>query len=104
MTNPRTLLNAWNLRARKQMGQNFLTNANAAGMIVSRSRLAADDIVIEIGAGLGGFQIPLFERIGIDLWVLGAVAIAERAESSGDSVSRLQTAELSDDLNRILVR
>ena len=56
-------MNAWNLRARKRLGQNFLTNANAAGMIVARSRLAAEDIVVEIGAGLGALTIPLARRV-----------------------------------------
>jgi 16S rRNA (adenine1518-N6/adenine1519-N6)-dimethyltransferase len=53
MTSPQNLLKAWNLRARKQMGQNFLINDATAGRIVAQARLSADDVVLEIGAGLG---------------------------------------------------
>ena len=58
MTSPHTLLKARNLRASKQLGQNFLTNAAVAQMIVSRARLAPEDVVVEIGAGLGALTIP----------------------------------------------
>jgi 16S rRNA (adenine1518-N6/adenine1519-N6)-dimethyltransferase len=63
MTHPRTLLKAWNIRARKQLGQNFLNQPEAAGMIVARSELAADDIVVEIGAGLGSLTIALARQV-----------------------------------------
>lgn len=59
MTSPRTLLKAWNLRAKKQWGQNFLTDSNVAEAIVRRARLSENDTVIEIGAGLGALTIPL---------------------------------------------
>jgi len=53
MTSPQTLLKAWNLRARKELGQNFLKDANVAQRIVERADLRPDDVVVEIGAGLG---------------------------------------------------
>jgi len=53
MTSPQTLLKAWNLRARKELGQNFLTDAHVAQRIVERADIVPDDVVIEIGAGLG---------------------------------------------------
>lgn len=59
MTTPRKLLTAWNLRARKEFGQNFLKDASTAEMIVSRAELSAEDVVLEIGAGLGGLTIPI---------------------------------------------
>ena len=63
MTSPRALLKAQNLRASKQLGQNFLTNAAVAQMIVSRARLAPEDVVVEIGAGLGALTIPLARQV-----------------------------------------
>ena len=53
MTSPQTLLKAWNLHARKELGQNFLKDANVAQRIVERADLRPDDVVVEIGAGLG---------------------------------------------------
>jgi 16S rRNA (adenine1518-N6/adenine1519-N6)-dimethyltransferase len=62
MTSPRTLLTAWNLHAKKQFGQNFLSDPSIPEMIVGKSGLAADDIVLEIGAGLGALTLPIARR------------------------------------------
>jgi 16S rRNA (adenine1518-N6/adenine1519-N6)-dimethyltransferase len=59
MTSPRILLNAWDIRAKKQLGQNFLSDRSTAEMIVTRSGISADDMVLEIGAGLGALTIPV---------------------------------------------
>ena len=58
MTSPRALLAAHNIRPKKHFGQNFLTDPNIAGMIVERSEILPDDVVLEIGAGLGALTIP----------------------------------------------
>lgn len=58
MTSPRVLLNAWNLRPKKKLGQHFLVDPSAAEMIVRRSNITAGDTVLEIGAGLGALTIP----------------------------------------------
>ena len=59
MTSPRTLLTAWNIKAKKHLGQHFLTEPSTAEMIVARVKISSDDIVMEIGAGLGALTIPL---------------------------------------------
>jgi 16S rRNA (adenine1518-N6/adenine1519-N6)-dimethyltransferase len=64
MTSPQTLLKAWNLRARKEMGQNFLKEARVAERIVDRAALASDDVVLEIGAGLGILTMAAARRAG----------------------------------------
>jgi 16S rRNA (adenine1518-N6/adenine1519-N6)-dimethyltransferase len=58
MTSPRTLLSAWNLRAKKEFGQNFLADPSTAEMIVARTGILPEDTVVEIGAGLGALTIP----------------------------------------------
>jgi 16S rRNA (adenine1518-N6/adenine1519-N6)-dimethyltransferase len=58
MTSSRSLLSEWNLRPKKQLGQNFLADPSTAGMIISRAGLTADDVALEIGAGLGALTIP----------------------------------------------
>lgn len=58
MTSPRTLLNTRNLRAKKHLGQNFLSDPSTALMILKRTGIKSDDIVLEIGAGLGALTIP----------------------------------------------
>ena len=59
MTTPRTLLAAWNLRPKKYMGQNFLSDPSTAETIVSRAHLSSEDVVLEIGAGLGALTTVL---------------------------------------------
>ncbi|MEA3280817.1 MAG: 16S rRNA (adenine(1518)-N(6)/adenine(1519)-N(6))-dimethyltransferase RsmA, partial [Thermodesulfobacteriota bacterium] len=62
MTSPRTLLSAWNLHPKKQLGQHFLSDPSTAEMITARSGIVPEDIVLEIGAGLGALTIPLARR------------------------------------------
>jgi 16S rRNA (adenine1518-N6/adenine1519-N6)-dimethyltransferase len=64
MTSPKTLLNAWNLRPKKKLGQHFLVDPSTAEMIVRRSRIKSKDTVMEIGAGLGALTIPLAQIAG----------------------------------------
>jgi 16S rRNA (adenine1518-N6/adenine1519-N6)-dimethyltransferase len=59
MTSPSILMKIWNLRAKKEMGQNFLADRGTAEKIVARSNITADDIILEIGAGLGSLTLPL---------------------------------------------
>ncbi|MDL2274901.1 16S rRNA (adenine(1518)-N(6)/adenine(1519)-N(6))-dimethyltransferase RsmA [Desulfosarcina sp. OttesenSCG-928-G10] len=58
MTAPRTLLTAWNVQAKKQLGQNFLNDPGVAAAIVDLAKLSPDDVVLEIGPGLGAITLP----------------------------------------------
>jgi 16S rRNA (adenine1518-N6/adenine1519-N6)-dimethyltransferase len=51
--NARQLLNQWNLRPDKQLGQNFLIDRAILAKIVAAAELTPDDLVLEIGAGTG---------------------------------------------------
>ena len=59
MTSPRNLLRAWELKPKKHLGQNFLTDPSTAKTIIARAALAPDEVVLEIGAGLGALTVPL---------------------------------------------
>ncbi len=59
MTSPAVLMKAWKLYPKKQLGQNFLADANMAAAIVGYIGLSDDDVVLEIGAGLGSLTLPL---------------------------------------------
>ena len=41
------------------MGQHFLADPNVAALIVRRGQFMPDDVVLEIGAGLGALTLPL---------------------------------------------
>ena len=47
------LLKKYNLHPKKGLGQNFLTDPNHLRKIIQAADLSADDIVLEIGPGLG---------------------------------------------------
>jgi 16S rRNA (adenine1518-N6/adenine1519-N6)-dimethyltransferase len=57
MTSPQTLLKAWDLRARKELGQNFLIDPGTARRIVGHAGIEPDDVVLDIGAGFGAMTI-----------------------------------------------
>ena len=59
MTSPRILLATYNLHAKKQFGQNFLSDASFAKTITTLSKIISEDVVLEIGAGLGALTIPI---------------------------------------------
>jgi 16S rRNA (adenine1518-N6/adenine1519-N6)-dimethyltransferase len=59
MTSPKTLLVFHNIRPQKHLRQHFLANQTTAEMIVNRSGLLPEDVVLEIGAGLGALTIPV---------------------------------------------
>jgi 16S rRNA (adenine1518-N6/adenine1519-N6)-dimethyltransferase len=60
---PRTLLRKHGLAAKKSWGQNFLVAERAYRAIVDASVGAADDWVVELGAGLGTLTMRLAERV-----------------------------------------
>jgi 16S rRNA (adenine1518-N6/adenine1519-N6)-dimethyltransferase len=62
MTSPRVLLTAWNIQAKKQLGQHFLSNPNIARAIVEKAAIGNDDVVLEIGPGLGAITVPAANR------------------------------------------
>ena len=59
MTSPAQILRVQNLFPKKQLGQNFLNDPSTAQMIIQRSDLMPQDVVLEIGAGLGALTVPI---------------------------------------------
>ncbi|HZY45916.1 MAG TPA: 16S rRNA (adenine(1518)-N(6)/adenine(1519)-N(6))-dimethyltransferase RsmA [Anaerolineae bacterium] len=53
MLEPRQLLKQFGLRPKKSLGQNFLIDNPALDKIVRAADVTADDVVLEIGPGLG---------------------------------------------------
>ncbi len=64
LLDPRTLRSLaaeLNLRPTKQRGQNFVHDANTVRRIVAASGVTPDDVVLEIGPGLGSLTLGLLE-------------------------------------------
>lgn len=55
----RTLAAGLDLRPTKQKGQNFVIDGNTVRKIVAESAITADDVVVEVGPGLGSLTLAL---------------------------------------------
>ena len=57
----RALAAELDLRPTKRLGQNFVHDANTVRRIVRLAEVGADDVVLEVGPGLGSLTLPLLE-------------------------------------------
>ena len=58
----RFIMNKYNIKANKSLGQNFLVDSEVINQIVDSSEINKDDLVIEIGPGLGTLTKFLLEK------------------------------------------
>ncbi|MHB1420688.1 MAG: 16S rRNA (adenine(1518)-N(6)/adenine(1519)-N(6))-dimethyltransferase RsmA [Bacillota bacterium] len=58
------ILEKFNLKIKKRFGQNFLVDANIVRKIVDAADLGPDELVIEIGPGIGTLTQALAQRAG----------------------------------------
>src|SRR3954471_7935730 len=81
------------LRPTKQRGQNFVIDANTVRRIVRESGVGPDDVVVEVGPGLGSLTLALLEvadRV-VAIEVDGALAArlpGTVSDHAGDRASR----------------
>ena len=91
----RALADRLGLRPTKRLGQNFVHDPNTVRRIVRSAGLAADDVALEVGPGLGSLTLGLLESVAavhaveIDP-VLAAqlpVTVSERAPALADRLT-----------------
>ena len=58
------IMNKFNIKADKSLGQNFLIDENIVDSIVENSFISKEDLIIEIGPGLGTLTSKLLEKAG----------------------------------------
>ena len=91
----RALADRLNLRPTKSRGQNFVVDANTVRRIVRAAGLRPDDVVIEVGPGLGSLTLALLDAvqrvvaIEIDP-LLGGQLAATVADRRPDLAGRLE--------------
>jgi 16S rRNA (adenine1518-N6/adenine1519-N6)-dimethyltransferase len=83
------------LRPTKQRGQNFVIDANTVRRIVRESGVGPDDVVVEVGPGLGSLTLALLEVGARVVAVEVDDKLAQRlpitvAEHAPDAVDRLE--------------
>jgi 16S rRNA (adenine1518-N6/adenine1519-N6)-dimethyltransferase len=62
MVSIRTELAGHGLTPRKSLGQHFLADQNILNKVVEAARIEKDDVVLEVGSGLGKMTLALAER------------------------------------------
>src|SRR5690625_2781821 len=102
------VLEAYGLAARKSLGQNFLIDRNVLGRVVDTGALHEDDVVLEIGPGLGVLTRELSRRcrrvLAVEI-VSGFVDWLERlfrTEPTGERVRVIHGDALDVDLDMLL--
>ena len=60
----RYIMKKYGISANKSLGQNFLINEEVVENIVGASKICKEDLVIEIGPGLGTLTQSLLENAG----------------------------------------
>lgn len=60
----RFIMNKYHIKANKSLGQNFLISEEVVKAIVDSSEISQEDLVIEIGPGLGTLTKYLLEKAG----------------------------------------
>lgn len=58
------IMNKYKIKANKSLGQNFLISEKVVNSIVESSEITKEDLVIEIGPGLGTLTKELLEKAG----------------------------------------
>ena len=58
------IMNKYNVTANKGYGQNFLIDENIVNSIIEKSEVCKEDLIIEIGPGLGTLTSILLEKAG----------------------------------------
>ncbi|MFB9907183.1 16S rRNA (adenine(1518)-N(6)/adenine(1519)-N(6))-dimethyltransferase RsmA [Allokutzneria oryzae] len=90
----RRLAEELGVRPTKKLGQNFVHDPNTVRRIVAGANLAADDVALEIGPGLGSLTLALLSACGSVVAVEIDPVLASRlertaAEHAPDLASRL---------------
>lgn len=60
----KTIMKKYGIKANKDLGQNFLINNDVVENIINSSEISKEDLIIEIGPGLGTLTKELIKRAG----------------------------------------
>ena len=101
----RFIMNKYNIRANKSLGQNFLINQDVANSIIDSSNITKEDLVIEIGPGLGTLTRFLLEKANKVICVeldKNMIKILNDRFKLYDNIEILNNDILKTDLNKII--
>jgi len=92
----RALAGRLGLRPSKSRGQNFVVDGNTVRKVVARSGIGRDDVVVEVGPGLGSLTLGLLD--------VGAHVVAVEIDARlGDELARTVAERRPDRVKQLLV-
>lgn len=106
------LLNQYGLRANKKLGQNFLINEQIVDEIIEKSNITDNDVVLEIGPGLGSLTKALIKSakkvIAVELDknmvdILKNRFNSEKLEIINDDILKINLNEITEKYGKIKV-
>lgn len=99
------IMKKYEITANKKLGQNFLIDDNAIESIVNASKITKEDLVIEIGPGLGTLTKPLLESAGKVICIeldTRMIKILEDRFKLYDNFALINNDVLKVDLNKLI--
>ena len=99
------ILNKYNAHANKGYGQNFLIDQNVVDGIIEHAGVNKEDLIIEIGPGLGNLTSPLLENAGKVICIEldpKMVSILKDRFSLYDNFELINEDVLKVDLNKLI--
>ena len=99
------IMKKYGITANKKLGQNFLIDDNAIDAIVNSSKISKEDLVIEIGPGLGTLTKPLLESAGKVICIeldTRMIEILEDRFKLYDNFELINNDVLKVDLNKLI--
>jgi 16S rRNA (adenine1518-N6/adenine1519-N6)-dimethyltransferase len=102
--NTRASLEKHQLTPKKRFGQNFLVHERTAEAIVHAGRITSDDIIMEVGVGLGALTRPLARAarqvIGLEI-DSGIIRLHQEEEDLPENVTLIHQDVLKADFNAL---
>ena len=101
----REVIERHGLAAKKKLGQHFLVDGHVLNKILNAADVAADDIVLEIGPGIGGLTQALLQKAGhvIAVELDKELVPILQSQFAGDNFTLVQGDILQVDLQEILL-
>ena len=101
----KSIMKAYNIKANKSLGQNFLISTEVVEKIIESSELSKEDLVIEIGPGLGTLTKYLLEKAGKVICIeldTRMVKILNNRFATKENFEIINDDVLKVDLNKII--
>ena len=101
----KSIMKKYGIKANKDLGQNFLVNKEVVENIVNSSEISKEDMIIEIGPGLGTLTKYLLEKAGKVLCIEldnKMIKILNERFSNYENLEIINADILKVDLNQII--